>query len=148
MEAESAPVPTSDERILAGIAHLFGILVALIVWASQKEKSRFVHFQAVQAIAFDAVAILVSLILSVCLTGSMVVGMFGGLYYLGSQSSPGDIEWLFVFQPLMMFLFFICLMPYSLLLWMVRLIATVSVIQGKDFRYPLMGKQVERFLST
>lgn len=48
MEAAASPETSSDERLMAAVSHLFGLLVAIIVWATQKEKSIFVRFQAVQ----------------------------------------------------------------------------------------------------
>ena len=47
--------PTSDEKMMGALAHVFGPLAAIIVWAIQKEKSRFVKFQALQALAFDMI---------------------------------------------------------------------------------------------
>jgi uncharacterized membrane protein len=44
---------SSDERTLAGLSHMFGFIVALVVLAVGQSKSRFVRFQAVQAILFS-----------------------------------------------------------------------------------------------
>ena len=37
---------SSDDRIMAALAHFLGLFGALIIWATQKDKSRFVKFQA------------------------------------------------------------------------------------------------------
>ena len=146
MDAEAPPVVTSDERLLAAVAHLFGLLVALIVWATQKEKSLFVRFQAVQAIAFNGIVMLASMALSGCLGVLMVLAMVVGVTFIETQAAPGEMDWLFLFQPLLIFVFFILWMPVSLLLTVVRIVAAWSVFRGKDFRYPWLGRQVEKFL--
>jgi uncharacterized Tic20 family protein len=146
MDAETPPVITSDERLLAAVAHLFGLLVALIVWATQKEKSLFVRFQSVQAIAFNGIVMLASMALSGCLGVLMVLAMLVGVTFIETQAAPGEMDWLFLIQPLSIFLIFILWMPFSLLLLVIRVVAAWSVFRGKDFRYPVLGRQVEKFL--
>jgi uncharacterized Tic20 family protein len=47
-----------DERILAALAHgaillpIYGIIIPTIIWITQKEKTRYVSFQSLQALAF------------------------------------------------------------------------------------------------
>jgi len=67
MEQESlATKATQDERIMAALAHasailpFWGLIGAIVIWATQKEKSRFVGFQALQVIAYQIVLILFS----------------------------------------------------------------------------------------
>lgn len=49
-------MPTSDERTMALLSHLSlilgGILLPLIIWATQKDKSKFVRFHSLQSIFF------------------------------------------------------------------------------------------------
>ena len=49
--------PTSDERLLALLSHLSvfmgGIILPLIIWATQKDKSKFVRFHSLQAIFYQ-----------------------------------------------------------------------------------------------
>jgi uncharacterized membrane protein len=60
---------SSDKNFLAAISHFFGFLVALIVWLLQKEKLPFVRFQAVQAMAFDAVVSVIMILAVICMIG-------------------------------------------------------------------------------
>ncbi len=50
------PDLTSDEKMLAMLAHLSivlgGIILAIILWATQKDKSKFVRFNSLQAIFY------------------------------------------------------------------------------------------------
>jgi len=41
---------------------------------------------------------------------------------------------------------FICVVPFSLLLFLLRTFAAGSVLTGKDFHYPILGNLVENFL--
>ncbi len=149
MTAEETKVsPTSDERTMAALAHFFGAIAALIIWALQKDKSSFVRFQAVQALAFGAAASLLALVLSTCLTGVMLVGMFAAMYSaLNDSTSPESFARVmvlpFMFAPAM----FVCIFPVSLAILIARVTAAISVISGKDFHYPILGAKVEKFLA-
>ncbi len=54
--AENLTQPTSDERLLAMLSHLSiflgGIILPIILWATQKDKSKFVRFHSLQAIFY------------------------------------------------------------------------------------------------
>ena len=47
------PPPTQDERLMAALAWIMGAPVASIIWLTQRKRSRFVAFQALQSILFD-----------------------------------------------------------------------------------------------
>jgi uncharacterized Tic20 family protein len=141
--------PSSDERLMGALAHFFGPLVALVVWITQKDKSRFVKFQALQALAFDVVLLLVMGVVSLCLFGLMFLGIFGTMFGTFNElsSTPQDIVPFFFMLPFMFpFLTFVCILPLSLLITAVRLIASISIVNGRNYQYPLLGKWVENFL--
>jgi len=54
-EKAESPVPTQDERIMAAMAHAtiifsaVGLVGPLVIWGTQREKSPFLAFQALQA---------------------------------------------------------------------------------------------------
>ena len=145
MQPES--VPTSDEKMMGALAHLLGLVVALVVWAVQKEKSRFVRFQAIQAMAFDGALMVVSTVSFFCLFTLMSLGMVGSLIStINDPASINDFPVLFLFPTIMPFLIFTCIFPLSFVMLIVRLIAAISVLNGRDFRYPLIGKWTEKFL--
>ena len=147
MNTPDGSLPSSDERLMGGLAHLFGPLVAIIVWSIQKGKSRFVKFQAVQALAFDVILIIVMGIVFFCLFGVMFAGVFGPMFgALGDASSPDAIPPFFMLPFMFPFLFFACIFPFSLLIMAVRLVASLSVFNGRNFHYPVLGKWLEKFL--
>jgi uncharacterized Tic20 family protein len=148
MSEETTLTATSDERMMAALAHFFGAIGALIIWVVQKEKSRFVRFQAVQALAFDLSVMFLMLVLFACLFGAMFIGMFGSIFAtLNTSTSPENVG-PFLFIPLMFIpLMTICIFPFSLGILVARIVATLSVLNGNNFRYPLLGSQVEKFLA-
>jgi uncharacterized Tic20 family protein len=133
---------------MGAVAHFFGPLVAIIVWITQKEKSRFVKFQALQALAFDMVLFLVTGVSSLCMFGAMFLGI--SMSMLGAfnpSSTPEDIIPIIFMTPFIFpFLTFACILPFSLLITVARLVASVSILNGRDYRYPFVGKWVENFL--
>ena len=148
---DQSTMVTSDEGLMAAMAHFFGILVALIVWATQKDKSRYVRFQSVQAMAFDLVVsvftiIVVGFVMAIVF-GILALGI-GNMAILGSQANPA-VEPFLPFVAVMTtipFLIPCIIIPFILLILVARIVATVQTIQGKDFHYPWLGIQVERML--
>lgn len=147
--ADQPVPPTSDESLMAAIAHFFGMLVAFIVWATQKDKSRYVRFQAVQAMAYDlAVDVVIFLIVGVTILlifGVLAIGI-GDVAIFGNQANPtaGPTRVIIALMGAMPFLLPCIFMPISAIIFIVRLIATIQTFQGKDFRYPWLGSLVER----
>lgn len=139
--------PSSDEKLMGALAHLFGPLIALVVWSIHKDKSRFVKFQALQALAFDFILILVTGIVFTCVFGLLFVGIFGATFNaVGSTSSPDDVFPFFMMPFMFPFAMFACIFPFSLLILGVRLIASISIFNGRNYKYPLLGKWLENFL--
>ncbi len=147
------PLSTSDERLMAAVSHLFGLLVALIIWVTNKDRSRYVRFQATQSMAFDLVVMVVTFILVGCLmVGMMAVmalGTGGMIFSVQPDGSPPDGPFaLFILLMTGVPFLIPCIMvPYAMFLWVCRIVATIQTFQGKDFRYPWLGGQVERFLN-
>jgi uncharacterized Tic20 family protein len=142
--------PTSDESLMAAISHFFGLLVALIVWATQKDKSRFVRFQAIQAMAFDLVVSVAAFLVVGCMMafifGVLALGI-GDIAILGNQGNPTAEPFrtliaLMTAVPLLIPCIFI---PVAGIIFLARLIATIQTFQGKDFHYPWLGALVERY---
>jgi uncharacterized Tic20 family protein len=53
---------SSEDKILAALGHLFGIIAAIIIWAVQKDKSEYVRFQASQAVVFSLSNVIIEMI--------------------------------------------------------------------------------------
>ncbi len=142
---ETTPI-SSDDRIMAALAHFFGLFGALIVWATQKDKSRFVKFQALQALAFGGLLTIVMLLAMMCMMGFMVLAVVvtvlastqPGVY----SGIPPSIEMTAAVAPMS----FLCIMPVSFVAALVQMIAAISVATGHNWRYPVIAQRVEAFM--
>ncbi len=136
---------TQDEKTLAGLAHgsillgLFtngvgGIVAALVIWAIQKEKSAYVAAQALQALVYQAVTFLVTM-LAWCCWGLLWVILI--LVPLSShpaayQAAPPAGMWV----GLVLLIFPLGLWGLTILygLW-----GAVRCLGGHDFKYAVIG---------
>jgi len=149
---EQTIAPTSDERILAAISHFFGFLVALIVWATQKDKSRFVRFQSIQAMAFDLMITVIIFLTIGCMMvmifGGVALGV-GGIALTTSQNNPAaEPAGVFIVLMSAVPILIPCIIfPLMAIIFVARLVATIQTFQGKDFHYPWLGALVERSLA-
>ena len=141
--------PASDDRMMAAVAHFFGPLGATIVWATQKDRSHYVRFQALQALCFDFVALIVITALMFLVVGAISMGIFGSIYAVASEPSSEQAPSVIFFSAMALpFAGLACALPLSLVITVVRSIAAFSLISGRDFRYPVIGSWLEGFLAT
>jgi uncharacterized Tic20 family protein len=139
--------PSQDERTMAALAHgsviLFGMgaIAAILIWMTQKEKSRYVAFQALQATAYQLVGVLVSIVSWCCWMALYFLSFIPLVAAAETSSDPPAVFWL------AMFLMFV---PLGLMgLWILGgLWGAVRGLQGRDFRYILIGQQLERWLGS
>jgi uncharacterized protein len=137
---------TQEERTLAGLAHgsvllgvftsgLGGILAALVIWAVQKEKSAYVAFQALQAVVYQALVFVVTMV-AWCCWG--LLWMLLILVPISSNPAAYDVA-----PPAGLWVGLI-LMIIPLGLWGLAILyglwGAVRCLQGQDFRYALVGR--------
>jgi uncharacterized Tic20 family protein len=147
MSENSAPTYTSEERVMAGLAHIsvvmfsWGIIVPVVVWVTEWEKSRFAIFQALQALAYQLLSMLRYM---VCAFGIMIPAMGIQFLVFTTPDDPTTAMPLFAFIPLLGMMAVFCFMG---LYTLVGIIGGILSFTGKDFRYPLLGTWMERYLS-
>jgi uncharacterized Tic20 family protein len=150
----SAPAPTQEDKIMAALAHvsillpLMGVIAPIVIWATQKDKSAFVGFQALQAAAYQ-----ISLIVVWFLGIGCYMCSFFGMFFLipgGLLFAETEADWLAPLFGLPFFLPFAIIgtMLLVMLAFVVYgLIAAVLVLQGRPFRYVLVANGIERYLA-
>lgn len=159
MEQESfSAEATQDERVMAALAHasailpFWGLIGAIVIWATQKEKSRFVGFQALQVIAYQIVLILFGFLSFGCYMcsffGTFMLMPLGMLAAEGASEAEGIIGMLLA----MLTTFFpFCIMGAIVLVGILfvayGLYGAARVLQGEDFRYVLIGHRLEQYMS-
>jgi uncharacterized Tic20 family protein len=148
--------PTQDERTMAALAHasvllgftgipFLGLLAAGAIWLSQRDRSVWAAWQALQALAWQLSQMVVGIVAGLC----VVMLAFGGLLAgaastsMGQQGPPdgvmagalaGGFGGLAAFLALLFLLGFV---------WTaVGLWAAYRAYQGVNYRYPVIGRLV------
>ena len=141
--------PTQDERTLAGLAHgsillglltngVGGIVAALVIWATQKEKSPYAAAQALQAMVYQAVTFVIMMIAWCCW-----IGLYMAMIFVPLVNDPGAFEaappaGLWVGMALM-------IVPFGIwgLIILYGLYGAVRCLGGHEFRYTIIGNWLE-----
>lgn len=132
---------TSDERTMAALAHgsiiltlltggFAGWIVALVIWAVYRDKSRWVANQSLQALIFQVAATLIGYVLGLLAAGAITIS-----------------------SVLMAVLIGFCMFPFALIFGLVALVfpfaatayglfGAMETYQGRDFRYWWVGELV------
>ena len=150
MNPEQNSLPNQNDKIMAALGHisvflpLIGLIAPIIIWTTQKEKSKYVAFQALQAIAYQLVMILAYFIAMGCYMVSFFA-TFLTIPFASESSNPsaGPIGMLGFVIPFLIFGF---IFIGGGLFILYGIIGAVFAIQGKDFRYFIIGDRVASFL--
>ena len=134
-----------ENRLLAALAHGsavtqgIGILVGILVYITQRDKSRYAAFQALQAAVFQ----LINLVITIGMW--LVWGVFYGLSMIpliklteaNPEAAPPAIFWISLGSMVIPLIYMVLVGLYGL--W-----GALCTWQGKDFRYLLIGSWLER----
>ena len=148
---------SQDDRIMAALGHatiiwpVMGIVAPLVIWATQREKSRFVGFQALQVITYQLVLVVGGFLGVACYMCSFFLMMFLGLPIgaLAAQNmaTPDFFGGLLA---IIISAFPFCIMGIlglvGLAYVLYGLYGAVRVLQGHDFRYVIIGRRLEQYL--
>lgn len=120
-----------EERSMAALAHLvviiplWGILFAGIIWLYFKEKSKAVVFHAQQAIFFQVILLIIIVVALVFQLFCSIIAVINSP--LAAILNAGN--WV---------LTIVCMVVYAA----ACLYAAWSVLEGRDFEYPFIGRQL------
>lgn len=141
---------TSEERLMAMLSHLSllfgGIILPIILWATQKDKSRFIRYHALQSIFFQIayVVLLVLLIVAFALF-AIFFGLGLGILTANTTSDPGAFPILIILFVVLfyaaIFIFAFGLMGYSIYL-------AVKSYQGSYIKIPIIGNIIYKKVYT
>ncbi|MCJ7620844.1 MAG: DUF4870 domain-containing protein [Anaerolineae bacterium] len=170
-QSAATDVSSPDEKIMAALGHatiiwpVMGIVAPLIIWATQREKSRFVAFQALQAGVYHMTLIIAGLACGVCyfcsylgmIVGAIAMPISAALTLPGTGPSGEELPPEALIPILLGFLgmivFYLAifgLLFLGLAVWLAYiaygLYGAVANLQGKDFRYAIIGPRLERYL--
>ena len=151
-EESSTSVPSQNDKIMAALAHVsalmpfMGVIAPIIIWATQKDKSEFVAFQALQAIVYQLLMILAWFVGMGCYMLSffsmfLTIPFAGG----GSETDP-TVSPFFMLGFFFPFLIFGALFVGGAIFIIYGIVGAVLTFQGKDFRYIIIGKRLADYL--
>jgi uncharacterized Tic20 family protein len=137
-----------EDQLVAAVSHatilipLMGFLVPFILATLDKEKSQQNRFQVVQSLIFQLLGQVINFVLLGCqLVIVIIIGVPMVMLNLGRQlftSEPVILGIGLIFIFLMLINFFILLV--TPLLATLGIIASVQVLRGKKYHYPLLGR--------
>lgn len=133
----------SDERIMGFVAHASvvafgpGILVGVLIWLNQREKSQYASMHGLQAAIYQLVGMIVAMALWV------IWGVLYAFSMIPIMQNPEQFE----DAPPPLFWVGLGAMVVPLLvmvLWgMYGLWGSVQALRGRDFHYPGVGRLLE-----
>ena len=153
MTTEQNMLPSQNDKIMAALAHIsavlpfMGVIAPIVIWATQKDKSEYVAFQALQAVAYQLLMILAWFVGMGCYMLSFF-GMFLTIPFAGSSGgdvSPSAAPFL-MFGTLVPFMVFGAIFIGGAIFVIYGVIGAIQVFQGKDFRYIIIGRRLENYL--
>ena len=143
--------PTQNDKIMAALAHvsallpLMGVMAPIVIWATQKDKSEFVSFLALNAVAYQLLMILAWFVGMGCYMlsffSTFLTIPFAGE---GMESGPGSLFFMLGF--FIPFAIFGLIFLGGALFIVYGVVGAIMTFQGKKFRYVFLGKRLERYL--
>ena len=140
--------PNTEERIWAVLSHLsalafgMGILFPIIGWSDQRRKSNYSSFQSLQALGYQSLGFTVW-ILSYLVIIILATILLLTTFRPGAESGQNVNV---ILNPRMIF-FFIIIFGFFAIYFLLPIIAAVACAFGKDFRYPILGNRLARYLA-
>ncbi len=127
---DSGAGKSGDDKLIAAFAHasalvttftVVGIVIPLLIWLLQKDKSRFIEFQAKQALFYQSIVLIISFVLGIA---TFIIS----LITLGLGAV--------IMVPLLL-LFGLAAIIYGLY-------AAYKTYEGEDFKYYLLGDWLQK----
>jgi uncharacterized Tic20 family protein len=140
-------LPTTEERIWAVLSHLsslafgMGILLPIISWSDQRRKSNYSSFQSLQALGYQSLGFTIWI-----LSYLVIIILAAILLLITLRPEDRGGQNLGLIQNPMMIFFFIIIFGFFAFYFLLPIIAAVACALGKDFRYPILGDRLARYL--
>ena len=153
MTEYSAPlVPAQNDKIMAALAHvsallpLMGVIAPIVIWATQKDKSEFVAFQALQAIVYQLLMILAWFVGMGC----YMLSFFSMFLTIPFSGSGGEVDPtiapFFVAGFFVPFIILGAIFIGGALFVLYGIFGAIMTFQGNNFHYIVIGKQLSKYL--
>ncbi|MBI5877532.1 MAG: DUF4870 domain-containing protein [Chloroflexi bacterium] len=154
MELTTPAEPSQDDRIMAALAHatalvpMMGLIVPIVIWATQKDRSPYLRFQAIQATAYQIAIVVLSFAGMFCyfcsFFGTFALTM-GGVALFGDKG--GELPPVVGFGMLAPFIVLLIYIGSQVAMVAYGILGGVLTLTGHDFRYVWLGRRVEAYLA-
>ena len=144
-ESATSEAPSTENRLLAALAHGsvivqgIGIIVGVLVYINQREKSHFTAFQALQAAVYQMIGLILVIGLWMAWTACYMLSMIPLISMMDAHPNAPPPTLFFVGLGSMAIPFIV-----MAIVWLYGLWGAVRVWGGHDFRYALIGGWLER----
>jgi uncharacterized Tic20 family protein len=135
--------PSAEERIWAVIAHLsaiamgMGLLMPIVGWSEQRRKSNYTSFQCLQALGYQSLGYTIWILLTLVVLVFSIIASIAGL--ANAENLQTEMMSMVLAHTSLMF-------GLIGVYFAMPVIAAVACALGKDFRYPIMGNRLARYL--
>ncbi|HEY2981862.1 MAG TPA: DUF4870 domain-containing protein [Anaerolineales bacterium] len=134
-----------EDRWVAAMSHatvvviMWGLLLPLVAWATEKDRSRFLRFQALQALVYQALG-LVAYFAAMFLYMLGVLGLGIGMMLGASAQDPSGPALVVLIVSSLMILIFLLLLLLLPLFQILAQWAAIQILRGHDYQYPILGR--------
>ena len=139
--------PSTQERVWAVMSHLsaltfgMGILLPVIGWSEQRRKSRYTSFQCLQALGYQSLGFTIWV-----LTLAVLVILFSCILVVATGIYAQDSATSAMISSGFGIVVVIVVLGFLGLYFILPVIAAISCIMGRDFRYPILGDRLANYL--
>jgi len=160
LEYEQVPTDESDawlneeheDRWVASMGHfsvivmMWGLLVPITAWIVQGKRSLFLKFQSAQTVVFQAGTLLLYFLSGVLYFGGFLFFLIsvGGMDAMNLDSRFGMVGMVVLLASMLCTFVIVLIVPFLHIMgqW-----AGYRILKGDDYRYPIVGKLIERRMS-
>jgi uncharacterized Tic20 family protein len=134
-----------DERLLAALSHgliltnFVGAIGAAVIYALNRDRSRYVAFQAAQAAAYQLAGFLLTIGCWVCWTAGYFASLLPLMVDPSAYPEPPWYFWAALASSLLP-------LAFMGLIWLYGLWGAVRALQGRPFSYILIGPWVAHYV--
>ncbi|MEO8357075.1 MAG: DUF4870 domain-containing protein, partial [Chloroflexota bacterium] len=135
--------PTTEDRFWAVLSHLsalafgLGILLPIIGWSEQRNKSKYASFQCLQALGYQSLGYTVWILFYL-----VMVILFMVVFIFAIRAAGNDSTIITTWISILLFVIFGLFGIYLLF----PVIAALACALGREFRYPIMGNRLASYL--
>ena len=146
VQATEMSILSQETRLLAAISHMsvlipnLGFFITIGIYFTQKNKSSYLGFQSLQALIWQFVMFLFSMLTSACMVGSILIPV---LFTTASQNetvialSSGSVLIAIAASVFLMTIGNLGFIIYGI-------VGAIMTYQGKDFRYIFIGNRIKK----